>query len=128
MLFRYKITKSHEWIHSALSKVHYNVTIQYYDASSLFSWKNFDTTTLKEIAQKYSRFKFLPYTDGVNEVYNFISEYNSMDEIMEKYITDIKNEKLSQAAYDQESKIKENKIDKLVLTNNWNTIEIKENK
>lgn len=127
MLFRYKITKSNEWIHSSLSRVHYNVTIQYYDLDALFSWKNFDTTTLKDIAQKYSRFEFLPYTDGINEVYTFISNYSNMDEIMEKYITDIKKEKLSKEKCDQESKIKENEIDKLVLTNSWNTIEIKEN-
>lgn len=128
MLFRYKITKSTEYEFSNLTKIHYDVKIEYYNAgATFFRWKHFNSTTLKAIAQKYTRYDFLPFTDGINEVYNFISKYENMDQIMEKYITDIKREKDIEDKNNQDTKAKENMIDEFILLNKWKTIEIKEN-
>lgn len=128
MLFRYKITKSTEYEFSSLTRIHYDVKIEYYNAgATFFPWKRFHSTTLKAIAQKYTRYDFLPYTDGINEVYNFISKYENMDQIMEKYITDIKREKDIEDKNNQDARAKENMIDEFILLNKWKTIEIKEN-
>lgn len=128
MLFRYKITKSTEYEFSSLTRIHYDVKIEYYNAEAMFSrWKHFNSTTLKAIAQKYTRYNFLPYTDGINEVYNFISKYENMDQIMEKYIMDIKREEDIKYKNNQEARAKEKTIDEFILLNKWNTIEIKEN-
>jgi hypothetical protein len=128
MLFRYKITKSTEYEFSSLTRIHYDVRIEYYNArSTFFPWKHFHSTTLKAIVQKYTSYNFLPYTDGINEVYNFISKYENMDQIMEKYITDIKKEKDIENQNNQKSIDRENMIDEFILLNKWNTIEIKEN-
>lgn len=125
MLFRYKITKSHDWIGS-IYRVRYNTQIQKYNANGiLFKWKTCKDTSLKSIVELLSsEYCFSGFDNALQEIADTISKYGSIDEMIYEYIKrfviiDMQLEnKLNNIEYE---------LDDIVLTNNWKTIEIKEN-
>lgn len=125
MLFRYKITeRAYENLEQAFygPGVCYRVTIQYYKPNAkLFQWRYFNTNTLCGVLNKIGHvIDNIETNDGL---LNALQEYNNIGEIMFKYIKAL----MADNDYKQHQKDLEDKIDSFVLTNDWHTIEIKEN-
>lgn len=126
MLFRYKIEKCvYESLDHALCGpgVGYRVTIQYYKPDArLFKWRHFDSHKLFYVLNKIKHAQCdIDTNDGL---FNVLQQYNDTGEIMLKYIKKL----MEDDKYKRYQKDVGNKIGNLVLTNGWNTIEIKENK
>ena len=125
MLFRYKITMCDYDFFDKCEHgyaVRYNVNIQYLKpGAKLFKWRKFEDVRLCCILGQLGHEEERMYT--LEAFKNTIEQYKDINEIMFKYIkqeTQKRNDK-------KEMNKLENEIDKLVLTNGWNTIEIKEN-
>ena len=125
MLFRYKIE---ECVAESIDRgfhgpaVGYRVTIQYYNPSAkLFKWRYFKTTKLYNVLTKLKHPTYKIET--IDGLFDTLQQYNNIGEIMFKYIKKI----MEDNDYKQYQKDVEDKVGNLVITNGWNTIEIKEN-
>ncbi len=127
MLFRYKIDKWHEHICNGVNLIHYDVKIQQYNKNNMFfKWKTYKDTTLKSIVELLGEeYCFACYDNALVEIAETISKYGSIDKMITEYIYKfiIKDIKYENAMNDLEKS-----IDEAVLTNDWKTIEFKENK
>ena len=126
MLFRYKIEEcGYESLDHSFHGpgVGYRVTIQYYKQSArLFKWRHFDSHKLFYVLNQLRHAECdIDTNDGL---FNVLQQYNGVGEIMLKYIKKLM-EDIDYQKYQQDV---EDKISNLVVTNGWNTIEIKENK
>lgn len=125
MLFRYKITKSCEYFCSTYL-VRYKVYIQRYNQNNmLFKWETCADTTLKSITECLnSDYCFDNFENYLPEIAKTIVEYGNVDKMIEEYIKKTIIEDMQIA---KDLRNIEKSIDDLVLTDNWNAIEIKEN-
>lgn len=125
MLFRYKITKSCEWI-GDIYLVHYHTKVQRYCANNIvFKWKTCEDTTLKNIVELLrNEYCFSGFDNALPEISETISKYGDVDKMISEYIKRIviRNMRL-----ENELDTIERGLDDIVLTDNWKTIEIKEN-
>jgi hypothetical protein len=126
MLFRYKIDKCNDHICDGVNLIHYNVKIQRYNENNIwFKWTTCTDTTLKCIVELLSQeYCFSPFENALQEIAETIAKYGNVDKTINEYICKI-------VIRDMKSKNNMNSVeqalDKTVLTNGWNTIEIKEN-
>lgn len=127
MLFRYKIKKYHDIICSGVTLTHYEVKIQKYSPNNIFfKWTTRKITTLKDIVGLLGEeYCFTNWDNALHEILKTISRYGSIDKMMAEYIHKfiIRDMELADMMDDLEKS-----IDDIVLTNDWNTIEFKENK
>jgi len=125
MLFRYKITKSREYFGN-LALIHYNVEIQKYNKDNMiFKWQTHKETTLKSITEILSQdYCFSGFENALVEISDSISKYGGINNMVSEYIRKVimRDMKIEDKMIDAEKL-----IDNIVLTNGWNTIEIKEN-
>lgn len=126
MVFRYKIEKSCEYICNDIKLIHYDVTIQKYNENNIFfKWETCKDTTLKAITELLeNEYCFVSYYNALQEITDTIAKYGSVDKMICEYIRkiimrDIKSKNNMNSV--------EETLDNIVLTNGWNTIEIKEN-
>lgn len=125
MLFRYKVTKcGYDGIDYAFHGpgICYRVEIQYYKPNSKwFKWRYFKTAQLCYVMNKLGH-----CTDDIDTnigLFNEMQKYDNIGDIVFKYIKKIMEDKNCE-------KFKNDirsQIDEFVVTNDWNTIEIKEN-
>lgn len=125
MLFRYKVEKcvgEHMDFVFNGPGVGYRAVIQYYKPNAkLFKWRNFSTNNIYNVLHKLGHI-----TDDIdtnNGLLNALQQYENIEEIMLKYIKKILEDK----KYEKRLNNMLNDIDNIVLTKDWNTIEIKEN-
>lgn len=123
MIFRYKITPKYDEYY----EYHYMVKIQKYN-SRFPHWRTICDEMLRKILSELN-------TEAFNEVdmlwsvtptmlLRELERYDSVESVIMKYITDViikREEKNNADASAQET------LEKLVITNGWKTIEIKEN-
>jgi hypothetical protein len=125
MLFRYKITKSCEFI-GEIYLVHYCTKIQKYNPNNnVFKWETCENTTLKVIVELLSSdYCFTVFDNALQEIAETISKYDGVDKMLYAYIKRfiIRAMKEKDEMYNTEET-----LDNIVLTNGWSTIEIKEN-
>ena len=123
MVFRYKITRCvYERLDHILHGpgVGYRVVIQYYKPNAnIFKWRHFKSNRLCYVMNKIGQYTI----DNSEDLFRSLNKYESIGEIMSKYIKKILEDKDYAELVNQ---IEDN-IDKFVLSKNWNTIEIKEN-
>ena len=125
MLFRYKIT---ECVYDSFDRLHhgyavrYGVKIQYLKPNAkIFKWRTFKDERLCCILDSLGHAeKGMYFLENFKQV---LKQHKDMNEIMFKYI---KQEMQNRNITDEKIKL-ENEMDNLILTNGWNTIEIKEN-
>lgn len=126
MLFRYKVDKYGEHICNSVYLIRYEVKIQKYNESNTwFKWTTCKNTTLKSIVELLSdEYSFTHWDNALQEINETITKYGSVDRMITEYIYKfiVRDIKL-----DDEMNNIEKSIDKLVLTNDWKTIEFKEN-
>lgn len=125
MLFRYKITMCN---YDSFDKVchgyavRYNVEIQYFNQKAkALKWRLFADKRLCCILNELGHDE--NWVLSVTDFEDVLKQYKDIEEIMVKYI---KKEIVAKDMEDQKNK-HANEIDNLVVTNGWNTIEIKEN-
>jgi hypothetical protein len=127
MLFRYKIEKGSEYICNGIILTHYYTKIQrYYENNMLFKWVTCENTTLKSIVELLGKdYCFTNWDNALQEIAQTINQYGSVDQMIAEYIhkfimKDIEHTNMMNDI--------EKSVDELVLTNEWKTIEFKENK
>lgn len=125
MLFRYKITKSYSWI-GDVCLVHYNIKIQEYHKNAIiFKWETCLESTLKSITEELNyNYCFNEFENALQEIFKTISKYGCIDKMIGECIRRFIIRK--RQIQDEMTNI-EQSLDNIVLTNGWNTIEIKEN-
>jgi len=123
MIFRYRI----EFVNDFCGNEFYHVDIQKYNLK-FPHWKTAAKSSLRDIlleinADAFNNHKYLSCVK-YEELLEEIQKYASIEDIITRYIMNvvIKHEK----EINNEMSVKET-IDKLVLTNGWKTIEVKEN-
>jgi len=125
MKFRYKVTPHRE---AFVDYIQYNIKIQKYNDTPIFHWATLETVELRQVLLELNidAFGNFHYFSSISEksVYDELSKYGSMDEIMIKYITNIILKRLQKEKTNQQCG---NMIAEFVVTNGWKTIEIKEN-
>lgn len=125
MLFRYKVEKcgydNIDYIFHGPG-IEYRVAIQYYKPNAKwFKWRYFDTNKLCYVMNKLGH-----CTDDIddnNGLFSVMQKYDNVGDIMLKYIKKI----MEDNDYKKHQNDISSKIDDFVVTNDWNTIEIKEN-
>lgn len=126
MRFRYKVASRRK---AFTNYTQYNITIQQYNNTPIFHWKTIAEVELRRVLFELDIHAFgdFNYWSSISEksVYNELSKYSSMDEVMIKYITDIILKRLQKEDTNRQC---DDMIAKFVLTKGWKTIEIKENK
>lgn len=126
MKFRYKVEVRPV---RHLDSTKYSIVIQEYTGSLFHKWITLETVELCDVLTELNPKDFNEYEVAYwnipeSIIYDELSKYNSMDEIVMKYI-------IKEAL--KNKKIKEHKkecwklINKFVQPNKWRTIEIKEN-
>lgn len=125
MLFRYKIEKRHDHICDGVNLIHYDIKIQRYDENNiLFKWTTCKDTTLKSIVGILdTEYCLDPWYNALPEIHETITKYGSVDRMIAEYI---RKTIMREIEDDNMMNNIEKSIDELILTNNWNTIEIKE--
>ena len=123
MKLRYKI---YEQYRSFEGKLYY-VKIQKYTGNRIFKWHTVCDNNLPYVLYKINHNAFTDYTYLAfvpsTEIYEELTKYNSIEEIVMKYINNVvlkkeKKERDEDVSYDL--------IGKFVLTDGWKTIEVKE--
>lgn len=126
MLFRYKITKRYNYFYNDQRLIHYDTKIQKYSPNNVaFKWKTCTDTTLKSIVEILSKeYCFFHFENALQEITETIAKYGSVDKMIYEYIRKIIIRDMQR---DDKLVNIEKTLDNIVLTNGWNTIEIKEN-
>lgn len=125
MLFRYKITMCG---YDAFAKVYHGYAIRYYveiqyfnQDAKIFKWKKFADQRLCCILDALGHDEEEMYL--MQDFEDVLKQYKDIDEIMSKYIQKEIKDRDMESKHNQH----EDEIDNFVVTNGWNTIEIKEN-
>jgi len=117
MLYRYKVEKEMGWGQR-------EVTIQKYCPNTpIIKWHRVEKVPLRLMIKRLHTEEFQLYNwYEINDkmLCETLQEYKTMEELVMKYIMKIRKQQIRQ---DDEM----NFIDAFVLTNGWNTIEVKEN-
>lgn len=125
MKFRYKVECNHNCIFNC---TRYDVKIQRFHKLFMFHWHTVDNVELRYILYRLNKnaFNDFTYLEYAPEefIYNELSKYTSMDELIMKYVTNVVLEKFKER---EKNKKCDDLICEFVLTDNWKTIEIKEN-
>lgn len=125
MLFRYKVDKCGEYFCNSVYLIRYKVTIQKYNERGVFKWTTCKNTTLKSIVELLGdTYCFSAFDNALQEIHETITKYGSVDRMITEYIYKFIVREIEQN--DKMDNI-EKSIDGLVLTNDWKTIEFKEN-
>lgn len=125
MIFRYKITSyCDSW-----ERYYYRVKIQEYSTKFPHWRKVVHNATIQEMLYEINEraFNFVPYLSDVSfeDILEEIQKYDSIESVIMKYIIDvIMKQKKRECAEETAKDI----LDKLIITKDWNTIEVKENK
>jgi hypothetical protein len=91
----------------------------------LFKWRTCASTTLKSIAEiLVYEYCFSGFDNGLQEIATTIDKYGSVGKMVDEYIRRIV---IRDMRLENDMDNIEKSIDNLVLTDGWNTIEIKEN-
>jgi hypothetical protein len=91
----------------------------------IFKWQTHKETTLKSITEILSQdYCFSGFENALVEISDSISKYGGINNMVAEYIRKVimRDMKIEDKMIDAEKL-----IDNIVLTNGWNTIEIKEN-
>lgn len=125
MLFRYKITTCG---YDSFDKYQHGFAIRYYvqiqylkSGAKLFKWRKFDDTRFCCMLENLGHQEECLYT--LEAFKHVIEQYKGVDEIVLKYI----KQEVQKRNFKNEKNKLEKEMDNLILTNGWNTIEIKEN-
>lgn len=124
MIFKYKVVSyKSDW---DVYRKHDIIICEH--TSRIFHWEKIEMIELRELLCELHKdeFKNFEYYSQIPEaiIYDVLKKYNSMDEIIMKYITDVILRKRRKA---DNIRQEENVIQEFVATNGWKTIEIKEN-
>lgn len=117
MIFRYKVK------HKSGIDNNYYVEIQEYNENArIFRWKTIAKPTLRKMVYEVGNID----VDGtwevtVAEVYTVLSKYNCMGDFVKKYIIDMLLPSYEEQKYTDW-------VTNFISTNNWELIEIKEDK
>lgn len=124
MIFRYKITPYCDF----LQRYYYRVQIQEYSTKFPHWRKVVHNVTIQEILYDINECAFphetiLSYV-SFEDILEEIQKYDSIESIIMKYIIDvIMKQKKRKCAEETVRDV----LDKLIITKDWNTIEVKEN-
>lgn len=124
MIFRYKITPYCDF----LQRYYYRVQIQEYSTKFPHWRKVVHNVTIQEILYDINECAFeyeanLSYV-SFEDILEEIQKYDSIESIIMKYIIDvIMKQKKRECAEETVRDV----LDKLIITKDWNTIEVKEN-
>lgn len=124
MIFRYKITPYCDF----LQRYYYRVQIQEYSTKFPHWRKVVHNVTIQEILYDINECAF-PYKTilsyvSFEDILEEIQKYDSIESIIMKYIIDvIMKQKKRKCAEETVRDV----LDKLIITKDWNTIEVKEN-
>ena len=126
MKFRYKITSQYM---SHLDSTQYNITIQEYIGLRFHKWTTLETVDLCDVlteisSELFNEYQVAYWSIPASVLYDELNKYNSMDEIVMKYIMKVA---LKHKKVNKQEKECWKLIDKFVQPNQWRTIEIKEN-
>lgn len=124
MIFRYKITPYCDF----LQRYYYRVQIQEYSTKFPHWRKVVHNVTIQEILYDINEFAFKYETNlsyvSFEDILEEIQKYDSIESIIMKYIIDvIMKQKKRECAEETVRDV----LDKLIITKDWNTIEVKEN-
>lgn len=124
MIFRYKITPYCDF----LQRYYYRVQIQEYSTKFPHWRKVVHNVTIQEILYDINECAFKYKTNlsyvSFEDILEEIQKYDSIESIIMKYIIDvIMKQKKRECAEETVRDV----LDKLIITKDWNTIEIKEN-
>lgn len=124
MIFRYKITPYCDF----LQRYYYRVQIQEYSTKFPHWRKVIHNVTIQEILYDINEcaFKYEPNLSYVSfeDILEEIQKYDSIESIIMKYIIDVI---MKQKKRDCAEETVRDVLDKLIITKDWNTIEVKEN-
>lgn len=122
MKFRYKVERNYNYSSNYAT---YDVKIQRH--YKLF-WRTVDNIELRFILYRLNKNAFKDFTFLVKVpeefIYNELSKYTSMGELVMKYVTSVVFERFKET---KKNKNCDDLICEFVSTDNWKTIEIKEN-
>lgn len=124
MIFRYKITPYCDF----LQRYYYRVQIQEYSTKFPHWRKVVHNVTIQEILYDINRCAFKYETNlsyvSFEDILEEIQKYDSIESIIMKYIIDII---MKQKKRERAEETVRDVLDKLIITKDWNTIEVKEN-
>lgn len=124
MIFRYKITPYCDF----LQRYYYRVQIQEYSTKFPHWRKVVHNVTIQEILYDINEcaFKYEAYLSYVSfeDILEEIQKYDSIESIIMKYIIDVIMKQKKRKCAEETVK---DVLDKLIITKDWNTIEVKEN-
>lgn len=124
MRFRYKVYIKR----NAYTRNGYYVKIQEHTGWPIFQWETVLDEALGYVLHKINPGTFTGYSYVFEipnkDIYDELKQYKSVEEIIMKYI---KNVILKDYQEKRNNDLCDDLIGKFVLTNGWNTIEIKEN-
>lgn len=124
MIFRYKITPYCDF----LQRYYYRVQIQEYSTKFQHWRKVVHNVTIQKILYDINEYAFKYKTNlsyvSFEDILEEVQKYDSIENIIMKYIIDvIMKQKKKECAEETFRDV----LDKLIITKDWNTIEIKEN-
>lgn len=124
MIFRYKITPYCNF----LQRYYYRVQIQEYSTKFPHWRKVVDNVTIQEILYDINERAF-PYETilsyvSFEDILEEIQKYDSIESIIMKYIIDVIMKQKKRKCAEETAR---DVLDKLIITKDWNTIEVKEN-
>lgn len=124
MIFRYKIMPYCDF----LQRYYYRVQIQEYSTKFPHWRKVVHNVTIQEILYEINECAFKYKIDlsyvSFEDILEEIQKYDSIESIIMKYIIDvIMKQKKRECAEETVRDV----LDKLIITKDWNTIEVKEN-
>lgn len=124
MIFRYKITPYCDF----LQRYYYRVQIQEYSTKFPHWRKVVHNVTIQEILYDINERAF-PYETilsyvSFEDILEEIQKYDSIESIIMKYIIDVIMKQKKRKCAEETAR---DVLDKLIITKDWNTIEVKEN-
>ena len=125
MIFRYKITSYCDpW-----ERYYYRVKIQEYSTKFPHWRKVVHNVTIQEILYEINERAFNYRTDlryvSFEDILEEIQKYDLIESVIMKYIIDVIMKQKKRECVEETAK---DILDKLIITKDWNTIEVKENK
>lgn len=125
MIFRYKITPYCDF----LQRYYYRVKIQEYSTKFSHWRKVVHNATIQEILYEINECAFNYGIDlshvSFEDILEEIQKYDSIESIIMKYIIEVIMKQKNRECAEETAR---DVLDKLIITKDWNTIEVKENK